>query len=188
MKERESTPRGALALVTAVLLAVGLAGCEEPVNAPSASAELIEMGADNVAFGMVSFMTSNGIREGRVEADTAYMFADSSMAKLRRMKIVFYNENGTERAVVTGDRGEWNQNTDRMVAHGNVVLIVHEDGRKIESEELNYDPTQRRIWSDSATVQTMADGSVTRGSAFQSDMEFKNVRIENIRGRVGRIF
>ena len=66
------------------------------------------------------------------------------------------------------------------------MLIVHADGRRIESAEIVYDPEQEEIWSDSATVQTLANGRVTRGSSFRSDMEFRNVQIQNIRGAVGR--
>ncbi|MEC7386344.1 MAG: hypothetical protein VYD22_01445, partial [Gemmatimonadota bacterium] len=69
---------------------------------------------------------------------------------------------------------------------GDVLLIVHSDQRRIETQELNYDPESERIWSDSATVQTMVDGSITRGSAFESDMEFRNVRIASIRGAISR--
>jgi LPS export ABC transporter protein LptC len=171
----------------ASLSLVTLTACEEAMNTAVASTELQEIGADNVVFGMVAFMTSRGIRNGRVEADTAFMFADSARAQLHQMLIVFYNDDGSERATVTGTSGDWNQQTDRMTARGDVLLLVSDDGRKIESSELNYDPSQNRIWSDSATVQTMANGSVTRGSAFQSDMEFRNVRISSIRGSaVGR--
>ena len=103
------------------------------------------------------------------------------------MHIVFFNDDGSERASVTADGGELEESSDRMLARGNVVLVVHADGRKIESAELNYDPNRDRIWSDSATVQTLRNGEVTRGTAFESDLEFKNVRIANPRGAIGNI-
>ena len=49
-------------------------------------------------------------------------------------------------------------------------------------------PEIDRIWSDSATVRTMQDGSVQSGTAFESDMSFENLRIENMRGGARRIF
>ena len=166
------------------LLAVALAGaaCDDPTRAPMASPELLQLGADNVMYGMTSYLTLSGVREGRIEADTAYLFADSSTAHLRSMRVVFYDDRGEERASVTGLAGEWDQSSDKMIARGNVVLLVRSDGRKIESPEIHYDPQSERIWSDSATVQTLADGTVTRGTAFQSDLEFENLRIENPRG------
>ena len=172
--------------LAALVLLAGLAACKAPTNGAVASHELLEMGADQIIFGMSMFMTSSGIREGKVEADTAYMYADSAKAKLRQIRIIFFDENGAERATVTGTAGEWDRNTNRMWAQGDVVLIVHADGRRIESAEMVYDPEEGLIWSDSATVQTLANGRVTRGSSFQADMDFQNVRIQNIRGAVGR--
>lgn len=164
-----------------------LVACDGPVDTPVASADVQGIEADLVQFGMVSFLTASGVREGRVEADTAYAFYDSAVVKLRGMRLVFYNADGSERAAVTAEAGEMNENTDLLVARGAVVLIVHTDGRRIETAELSYDPNQDRIWSDSATVQTLANGSVTRGTAFESDLDFRNVRIANPRGAISNI-
>ena len=75
-----------------------------------------------------------------------------------------------------------------MVARGDVVLEIHSDSSKIESQEIHYDPALDRIWSDSSTVRTMPDGSVSSGSAFESDMSFENVLIRNMRGGARRVF
>ena len=169
--------------------ALGLvAACDPALNTPVATAELLEMEADNVIFGMVSFLTSQGVREGRIEADTAYMFADSATAHLRQMSIVFYDVDGRERATVAGTSGVWNWDTDQMVARGDVVLTVHGDESRIESAEIHYDPVRDRIWSDSATVQTLEDGAVTSGSSFESDMSFENILIRDPRGGARRVF
>jgi LPS export ABC transporter protein LptC len=168
--------RGAIAL-----LWVG-AACSDTAETPVADTELLELAADNVIFGMTSYLTVNGVREGEVQADTAFMFVDSAHVDLRGMRIVFHNEDGRPRATVTGRTGEWDQDRDIMVARGDVLLVVHQDGREIRTEELHYDAFNERIWSDSATVQTLPDGTVTRGSSFESDLSFTNIRIENIRG------
>jgi LPS export ABC transporter protein LptC len=178
-----------LALMAAwVAMPLLLSSCGRSADTPVASSDVQGIGADLVQYGMVSFLTASGVREGRVQADTAYVFYDSAMVKLRGMRLVFYNSDGTERASVTAAAGELDENTDRMVARGGVVLIVQADGRRIETAELNYDPGQDRIWSDSATVQTMPNGAVTRGTAFQSDLDFRNVVIRNIRGGGNIVF
>lgn len=165
------------------------AACQgDAIEPPSGVTPEMESLASNVFFGMVAFMSANGVREGRIQADTAYAFPDSAMVRLRGMTAVFFDENGTERATVTGREGEWDQETDRMSAYGDVVLLVHTDGSKIESQELQYDPDNDRVWSDSATVQTLADGTVTSGTAFESDIEFTNIRIANVRGGGVRIY
>jgi LPS export ABC transporter protein LptC len=174
--------------LVAMCAAVSVAGaCDEPTNATVAASELTEIDADNVIFGMKSFLTASGVREARVEADTAYVFADSAKLYLRQMELILYHEDGRQRATVTALRGEMNTNTDAMLAQGDVVLVVHADGRKIETSELHYDPQIDRIWSDSATVQTLAGGRVSRGTAFESDIEFLEVRILNPRGDIGEV-
>lgn len=180
------TSRHRIACLLALAGAVG--ACEQDLSIPVADEELLTLDADYVAFGMVSFITANGVREGRIEADTAYIYEDTGLANLHHMHIVFYDEVGRERATVTGRSGEWNRETDRMVARGDVVLFVHTDSSTLESQEIFYDPQIDRIWSDSSTVRTMKDGTVTSGTAFESDMSFENIRIENARGGIRRIF
>lgn len=180
----KSLPR----IATLLALAGVVSACSEELNTPVADEKLQSMESSAIVYGMVSFITANGVREGRIEADTAYVFEDTGIANLHRMNIVFYDETGRERATVTGERGEWNRETDRMVARGDVVLLIHADSSKLESPELYYDPAIDRIWSDSATIRTMADGTVTSGTAFESDMSFENIRIENARGGIRRVF
>ena len=166
---------------------VGLTACQEEQATPVASDFMQGMDAP-VVFGMTSFITVDGVREGRVEADTAFTYPDSAKVDLRGMTVWFYDESGQERATVAGRTGEWYQDSNYMVSRGDVVLRVHTDSSRIESSEIHYDPDTDRIWSDSATVRTLADGTVTRGSAFESDIEFTNVRVLDIRGGAGRIF
>ena len=167
---------------------LAMTACEEDQDTPVASEFMQGIDAP-VVFGMTSFLTVDGVREGRVRADTAFTYQDSTKVDLRVMVVDFYDESGRERATVSGRTGEWDQETDRMVARGDVVLRVHTDGSRIESAEIYYDPENDRIWSDSATVRTLSDGTVTRGSAFESDIEFTNVRVLDIRGSAGgRIF
>lgn len=169
-------------IVVACALVAVAAACDDPTNTDIAATELTEIDADNVIYGMTSFMTASGVREGRVKADTAFLFSDSAKVFLRGMELIFYQENGQPRATVTAIRGTMDTNTDAMFAQGDVVLVVHADGRIIKTSELHYDPQRDRIWSDSATTQIMADGTVTSGSSFESDMDFRNIFIRDIRG------
>lgn len=172
----------------AAVAAVLVAACNKDVATPVAAASTQEIKADGIMYGMTSYVMAAGVRQGRVDADTAYAYNDSAEVSLKGMHVIFYDDNGRERASVKADSGRMNQRTQKMVARGHVVLVVATDGSKIESAEMNYDPDRNLIWSDSATVRTMADGKVTRGSSFKSDLEFKNVTIGNIRGGGNIVF
>ena len=164
-----------------------IAACGQGSDPPIAS-DFMQGIEGPVVFGMVSYLTASGVREGRIEADTAYTYADTSRVDLRSMTVVFYDETGLERATVSGRTGEWNPETDQMIARGEVLLFIHKDSSNMRSQEIHYDPESDRIWSDSATVRTLADGSVTTGSSFESDIEFENIVVRDPRGGVQRIF
>lgn len=182
-RARGATSIGAVGLALMMTMA-----CSSEVSTPVANSDLQAMEADYVAYGMVSFVTASGVREGRIQADTAFVYEESSTAMLRQMSIVFYDEFGNENATVTGAFGDWNRETNRMVARGDVVLLIHEDSSRIQSPELFYDPGLEKIWSDSMTIRTMRDGTVTSGTAFESDMAFENITIANMRGGAQRVF
>jgi LPS export ABC transporter protein LptC len=174
---------GIAGLLVGVLV---LGGCGSQEDAPVVSPDLLEMDADGVMYGMRSMITVEGVREGMVRSDTAYFYEDSSRVELRQLSLTVYTEEGRERALVTAERGWLNVDTNEMVARGNAVLTVRADNRIIESAELNYDPNGDRIWSDSTTVQRY-EGVVSEGSSFESDLEFTNVLIRNMRTRGGAI-
>jgi LPS export ABC transporter protein LptC len=166
-------------------LIVVVVGCEEAPNTTVADDALTELEADAVIYEMDDYLEKDGIRSGRVQADSAYLFNDSSVVKLWTLDMTLYHEDGSERARVTSERGTMNDRTEKMVARGNVVVQMANSPERIESPELHYDPTRNRIWSDSATVRILPDGRTTRGTCFESDLELRNVRVCNPRGAVG---
>lgn len=164
-----------LAFVAVSLLAGIGAGCQAEENIPVAPDALLNMGADQMLIGIEHIFRQNGVRRAVMTADTVFMWDDSTSTSLRNLHMTSYSETGEIRATVTSERGT--QDGDRMVARENVVLIIPEDNRRIESAELHYDPNGDRIWSDSATVMYEGD-RIIRGTAFNSDLQFRNVTVQ----------
>lgn len=170
---------GAATLTLAGVAAL-LAGCAEQSGNRSAAEELTGLEADNVVYEMTQILTNEGVREARVEADTAYFFRDSSAVHLRSMTLTLFTESGDTRATVSADRGRLDTRSTTMVGWGDVVLEIPGQGREIRTEELHYASNQDRIWSDSSTVMRQ-DDDVQCGSSFRSDLEFRSVYIEEMR-------
>jgi LPS export ABC transporter protein LptC len=152
------------------------AACTTESEVPTVPEAYLEFDADGIVFGMIHRITQDGRTQGLVHADTAIQWRDSSAVHLRGVDLTVMEEDGTERAQVTARTGVLDTRTNRMTAHGNVVMIIPGQSRRVESEALNYDPQGDRIWSDSAFVHTLR-GQVTRGRAFTSDLEFRNFTI-----------
>ena len=139
------------------------------------------MGSDMVAYDMRSYINKNGIRSAQIFADTAFYFEDSTAVPLVGVRMEVYTEPGAVRATVTAERGRYDSASQGMHAQGNVVLVIPEGIRRVESPELYYEPMDERIWSDSATTYHK-DRQVTRGSCFKSNLSFTNFTVCNIRG------
>lgn len=166
-------------------LVAGLA-CEGSSAPPVVEPWLLEMDADNMILGMDHEMTQAGVKNAHLYADTAYYYSDSTAYNLRGVRLVVYTIMGTERGTLTADSGVLDEETESMIARGNVVLVLPASNRQLETSELHYDPATEKIWSDSATVFRDGDAT-TSGSGFDSDLEFSNVSIRNATTRGGRV-
>lgn len=175
--------------ILAALAATTLAACNGTTAPPTE--DYASLPADQVFVDVEHAMTSGGIRRSLLKSDTTLMFNDSSSVHLRGVNLEMYTETGTLRATLTARTGELDQNTNRMVARGDVVLVVMgEDGRTVWTEELHFEPQaggQGRLWSDVPTRTRTQSGQDVSGDAFTSDESFRNFRIRNMRGTGIRI-
>jgi LPS export ABC transporter protein LptC len=155
-----------------------LVGCADDTQAPVAAAGVQEMAADFVTYEMEQYLTRDGVRTGVVISDSSYVYDDSAAVRLFGVEMTLYEESGTgrEKARVTSEHGRLNQRTEEMTAWGNAVLQVPDQGLKVESPELHYDPGQNEIRSDSVTTLIL-DGAVSRGTCFRSDLEFTDFSV-----------
>ena len=173
-----------LFVVAAALLPAFAAACGDDAATPVADESLLSLGDVGVLYGMRSYLHTEGTRSGEVAADSAFEVPDSSQTRLFGMEMTLYYEDGRDRARVRADSAILNQRTEQLTAWGNVVARVLDQGIEVASSELRYDPQGQQIWSDSATVITRDDGSVTRGTAFRSDLVFQNWELANPVGDV----
>jgi LPS export ABC transporter protein LptC len=164
---------------SATVLAAACSGSpQEPVRG-----EFHELPADNVMTDVIFRPTSEGVRSAVLRSDTVYVYEDSAEYKLVGVDLEMFDENGRSTATLTSERGAFNTATEQMVALGDVVLITLEEERRIETEELHYDPSSRRVWSDVPTVMHTKDGP-QRGTSFRADDQFRNVTVVGFQGRI----
>lgn len=159
------------ALPFAIALLVGLVACDDGPSTPVAGEGFRGIDADQIVYGMENYLTTDGVRSGLVKADSAYVYDDSLENHLYGVDMELYNERGETRARLTSERAVMHQRSELMVARGNVVLVVHDQGVTVEGPELHYDPSSERIWSDSVTTFRQ-NGQTLRGTCFRSDLQF----------------
>jgi LPS export ABC transporter protein LptC len=173
---------GLVTLLPGALLAAApllLTGCSSGIE-PTAEVQS-DMQADQIMVHVKQWLTKDGVRAALVQADTAFVYQDSSMVHAKGVHVIMYDEQGNVNGDLTSQTGDINMRTEAMIAWGNVVLVNQQTNRRIETEELHYDPQSDRIWSDVATTMT-ENGTVVHGTGFNSDTQFTKVHVQNPRG------
>lgn len=170
------------ALVTLAACVLLAAGCEEEGVRPMTTVSAADT-ADQVLAGFEHFVTSNGVRKVRVQADSAYMYDASQTTLLRDVRAVFYGSDGREVSTLTAAELLYQWQTGSMEAEGD-VRVVATDGRRLRSDKLVYDSSQEIISTDRAFTFE-APGQYLTGQGFRTDPSFQNIVTQQPRGRPG---
>lgn len=169
-----------IAGLSVVVLALGACGEEGTIPA---SADVRLPSCDNEIGDMTQNLSRDGVRTAFLQADRACLWENADTIVVESFRLTVYEEGtGVEEAVVTGNRGVLNLTTQQMRANGSAVLFIPSQSRRIESEELYYDPQANRMYSDSTTFM-YHEGRVLEGSGFTSDLGFENVTMMQFRTR-----
>ncbi len=158
-----------------VALTCLLGSCEAGTTVATLAEAESFLGADGIIMGGTTTITNDqGIRTARLQFDTAFQWRDSTHQSLRGVNLTVFNEeDGSQRATVTALRGRFEPREERLQANGNVILIIPFQDRRLETEELHYDPEAEELRSDSAVV-LIEGGRSYQGTSFNSDLEFQN--------------
>lgn len=154
---------------------VGAIACSQKKQPPVAAHSPLADSADQVMYGARFNLTDKGLQRAQLQSDTAYFFEDNTRIELEKVHTTFFTATGAKNGVLTSERGRFNSRTNNMVARKNVV-VVSEDGRRLTTQELNYNQQTNEISSDSAFVMTEPNRRV-EGVGFRSDPDMKNIRI-----------
>jgi LPS export ABC transporter protein LptC len=161
-----------------ILLTVACSTKKQP---PVANHSPLADSADQVMYNARFNLTDQGLQRAHLESDTAYFFDDNTRIELMKVHTTFFTATGQKNAVLTSERGTFNNRTNNMVARKNVVVVT-EDGRRLTTPELIYNQQQNEISSDSAFVETEPTRRL-EGIGFRSDPDMKNIRI--LKGATG---
>lgn len=154
-----------------------LTGCGDSGEPPLVAEDVLSLNeeANQVVFGLEHWVTSEGIRRARVEADTAFFIEDRAQVELRVMRVVFFDVAGDTTSILTSERGTYYWNTQDMVAEQDVVVVNPRDGSRIETTVLNYNRAEDRIWGDQPAKMWRSDGTVLEGTSFETNSRMDDV-------------
>lgn len=166
-------------VLAALLGCTGFAACNEGGAKPNTVVAASDS-ADQVLYGFVHYLTRDGVREGQVEADTAFFYDPTQTTVLKRMRLVFIDSAGNENATITSRTGTYKWQTGNMTADGDVVLRSN-DGRVLKTEQLQYDAAKKELTTDLFfTFDQKAEH--LQGEGFRSDLHFEHIVVNKPRG------
>ena len=167
----------------ALLIALLLSGaCQNKGVTPPVTQTAADS-ADQILFGLMHYVTEEGIKRSLVEADTAYLYDATQTAELKKVKVTFYDEKGAVSSVLTANEGTYFQQSGGMTARGNVIG-TSPDGRTLRTSELKYEPNSKKVSTDKAFT-FMRNGNLLEGDGFVSDVDFTNIVVNRPRGLEG---
>jgi LPS export ABC transporter protein LptC len=93
----------------------------------------------------------------------------------------FYNQQGQHSSKLTAERGVLYEETNDVVALGNVV-VVSDSGVTLRSDSLRWDSRRQKVLTEAFVTITRANGETLRGYGFESDPNLKHLSIKNASG------
>ena len=162
--------------------AVGTGACRDGAR-PTQTVAMADT-ADQVLFGMSYYVTVEGVRRARVEADTAYFYTPTQSAELRVVKVTFFDPQGAESSTLTCREGTYRWRTGDMEGRGDVKVITTE-GKRLDTPVLRYYQNRDEVESDTTFTYFSPPSEHVVGEGFISDPNFRSMRVKRPRGTGG---
>ena len=125
--------------------------------------------------------THEGVRRVVVVGSHMTEQPDRHSVEVDSVKVDFYDEEGGHQSVLTARSGTVQTQTGDMVVRGNVVVVT-DDGIRLETDELRWLNERRRIVTDLPVRILREEGEVT-GVGLETDPELREFRLgEQIEG------
>lgn len=154
-----------------------LAACREGQEPTLVAEDVLDQVAEanKVAININHLVTAGGVRRAEIEADTAYFLEEKATVELRGVHATLFDQVGATSSVLTSREGTYYWSTGDMIARKDVVVRNPAEGRTIKTSILHYEQAADRIWSDQPTEMIEADGTVIKGTSFESNTRMDRV-------------
>jgi LPS export ABC transporter protein LptC len=159
-----------------LLLALLGGGCgSEPAEQQSGAGETTPQ---QVVQGMRLRQSEGGRVRWELTADSAMSYGENERTHLYVVRIEFHDaETESLRSTLTAREGEIEPRTEELMARGNVVVTSRE-GRRLETEELRWDPKRSKVLSD-LPVRMTKGKSVITGTGIEADPDLGQYEIRS---------
>jgi LPS export ABC transporter protein LptC len=165
-------------VILGILFLISACGREEP-KAPKSPLDVPDQIMENST---ITF-TEEGVKSAVIYAKYVAVYEKLDLKKAKEVRVDFYDKEGNHTSVLVADSGLIQEKRQNLEALGNVVVTTNE-GMKLETESLKWDPQKKKIISDDFVKITKKENVVT-GYGLETDEELKHFVIKrNVKGKV----
>lgn len=153
-----------------MLLGFLAASCGEGEELPGGTAPAVFVeGVDQVMVGVENYITSDGLRRARLDADTAFTYERAGRLELRVVTMTFFAEAGDTLGVLKGQSADYDLESGAVSVRGDVEVVLS-SGERLEAPLLDYVPQANEVRADSGYVLYYPNGTVDRGDYAVLDL------------------
>ncbi len=176
MKRRHLIQRVLLGLVALALVAVVavFVGYRRITRNPDTLLEVIKKEADMQLNKIRQTAMKNGVREWRLDAESATLLEKKQMVLLDQPEVEFFMQDG-DTVFLTASRGTIYMDSNRIDVSGQVSARTRH--YRFETETLSYDPNIRELYTDSA-VTLKGQAFTLNAAAMAMDLKTNIARFE----------
>lgn len=172
-------------IIVALLLALGVTGCEEKVRPSVLSGVSSEQLPSQESWNSTITFTDSGTVKAIVNAGHIYAFDNSRVTHLDSGVVVdFFDENGAHSSRLTSRQGSVDEGTSNLEAIGNVV-VTSDSGTVVRTEKMFWTNATQLIHSPEF-VHITSPSEDLKGTGFESDHSLRNYRIFKVTGTAER--
>jgi LPS export ABC transporter protein LptC len=172
-------------IILASFLLFFLSGCRQKEPARSSENSFENM-PEQVIENMEVTFTEEGRRTGVLRADSVAIYQEGRVKEGRRIRVDFYDRQGKHISVLTALQGTYDSETEEVLARGDVV-VVSDDGARLETEELSWKKEPNRITTQAYVTITRGQDKVT-GYGLSTDPQLEDFHIlRDVKGRIENV-
>ena len=164
-----------------IFFMISACGKEEP-EAPEFPMDIPDQVMENTT---ITF-TEEGVKSAVIYAKHLAVYEKLDLKKARGVRVDFYDQEGNHTSVLVADSGLIQEKRQNLEALGNVVVTT-EEGIKLETSSLRWDPQKRKIVTDDFVKITKKKDVIT-GYGLEADEELEHLVIKKrVKGKITEI-
>lgn len=117
----------------------------------------------------------------RIVAPKQFEFVNGDRTFPKGLKIIFYNSTGDEESILTSKTGKYSKSTDIYTVIGNVIVQKQKEKKKLTTEELNWSPKRKEVFTDKFVV-IQTSNEILKGNGLVAAQDFSTYKILKVTG------